>query len=220
MIGSKCKKSDTIKLVFHFSQILFKGRCLVCEDTEEMMAGRGAGEVDTERRRNVQWQVFEVIYSRKSALADNISSLSSGGGGGGASNPALGMGEMGIQYLFHDSDRSSGALKFPLFREKSWSAWPETRAARIIQSSHPRANYEDSTRIQGDYSIMQATKCFELWYKVEMKKYGQIMAEEKSQRISMSQSLNGIHRFLWTLFTWNTMKGPWGNWKIWMKEWG
>ena len=52
-----------------------------------------------------------VIYSRKSALADNISSLSSGGGGGGASNPALGTGEMGIQYLFHDSDRSSGALK-------------------------------------------------------------------------------------------------------------
>ena len=30
-----------------------------------------------------------AIYSRKSALADNISSLS-GGGGGGGSNPALG----------------------------------------------------------------------------------------------------------------------------------
>ena len=55
----------------------------------EMMDGRAAVEADTERRRHVQCLQSSVIYSRKSALADNISSLS-GGGGGGGSNPALG----------------------------------------------------------------------------------------------------------------------------------
>lgn len=60
---------------------------------DEMTDGRGAEEADTERRRpHLFWFIkkeFDDFDSRKSALADNIGSLSNGGGGGG-SNPALG----------------------------------------------------------------------------------------------------------------------------------
>ena len=216
-------RSQISLLVFHFYTLFSKGAAWYARIRKRWwMAGgqekwiQSVGEMSCDKcLKN------SVIYSRKSALADNISSLSSGGGGGGASNPALGMGEIGIQYLFHDSDRSSGALKLPLFLERKVDQLDQRLGQ---QESSNRAILEQIMKIQQEFkvtsSIMQATKCFELWYKVEMKKYGQIMAEEKSQRISMSQSLNGIHRFLWTLFTWNTMKGPWGNWKIWMKEWG
>ena len=104
-----------------------------------------------------------VIYSRKSALADNISSLSSGGGGGGASNPALGIGEMGAQYIFHDSDRSSGALKFPLSSERKVDQLDQRLGQ---QESSNRAILEQIMKIQQEFkvtsSIMQSNKCFEL----------------------------------------------------------
>ena len=46
-------------------------------------------------------------------------------------------------------------------------------------------------KVTGPYLSFGVLAAFQLWLKVEMKKYGQIMAEEKSQRIAMSQSLNG-----------------------------
>ena len=83
-------------------------------------------------------------------MADNISSLSSGGGGGGASNPALGMGEMGIQYLFHDSDRSSGALKFPLFSERKVDQLDQRLGQ---QESSNRAILEQIMKIQQEFKV-------------------------------------------------------------------
>ena len=107
-----------------------------------------------------------AIYSRKSALADNISSLS-GGGGGGGSNPALGRAKIhalsistGKNVFLHLSYSELLILSSQLLEENKIVLYSERKVDQLDQrlgqqESSNRAILEQIMKIQQEFKVPQ-----------------------------------------------------------------